>query len=404
MSGLTAQRLVLRIFMTLLLTFSVQGIADVLTRETVALQTQKLDSARENDTVPVAAKFNIAISEIMYATSTDTLPQWIELHNRSTRRVSLEGWKVTIRNHPEDTTVLATNLTVTLGAKILDADQVLLLVTEQGDHSGTGEAKDTLRADGVVILKDLIGGTQGYRLLSETAFKVTLKAPVVTKTGRKRKILSEIAGNLGAIPEWELPLIKGNQRSSIIREYDSNDATASPYDGSRADGWELIAKKGSRHTIQHVTYYGHRSDHGTPGYRARAILSTKPPDSPVKLSDLPVKLSHFRPARDRATGATVITWSTLSELNNAGFFIKRGYQRDRAFKVINATMIRGAGTTNEKQFYTYTDTTAKPNVVYYYQLECVSVDSTRRPLTRPIRLRGYIGFNGHRTPYILWAD
>ena len=385
MKGLMAQRLVLRIFITLLLTFSVQGIADVLIRETAALQTQKLESSRENDTVPVAARFDIAISEIMYATSTDKLPQWIELHNRSTRRVSLEGWKVTIRNHSEDTTVLATNLTLTLDAKILDADQVLLLVTEQGDNSGVGEAKGTLRADNIVILKDLIGGTPNYRLLSQTAFKVTLKAPVVTKIGRKRKILSEIAGNLGAIPEWELPLIEGNQRSSIIREYDSNDVTASPYDGTRADGWELTAKKGSRYTIQHTTYYGHRSDHGTPGYRARATLL------PTKLSNLPVKLSHCRPARNKDTGAVVITWSTLSELNNAGFFIKRSHQRDGEFKVINATMIPGTGTTREKQFYTYTDTTARPNVVYYYQLECVSVDGTRRTLTRPLRLKGYVG-------------
>ncbi len=91
MKALIAQRLVLRIFMTLLLTFSVQGIADVLIRETAVLQTQKLESSRENGTVRVADRFDIAISEIMYATSTDKLPQWIELHNRSTRRVSLEG-------------------------------------------------------------------------------------------------------------------------------------------------------------------------------------------------------------------------------------------------------------------------------------------------------------------------
>ena len=394
MKDLMAQRLVLRIFMTLLLTFSVQGIADVLIRETAALQTQKLESSRENDTVPVAARFDIAISEIMYATSTDKLPQWIELHNRSTRRVSLEGWEVTIENHPEDRSVLATKLTFTLGEKILNAAQVLLLVTEQGDNSGIEVAKGDLRADRIVILKDLIGGTPSYRLLSQTAFKVTLKAPVVTKIGRKRKILSEIAGNLGAIPEWELPLIE-DERSSIIREYDSNDVTASPYDGTRADGWELTAKKGSRYTIQHVTYYGHRSDHGTPGYRARATL-------PTKLSNLPVKLSHFRPGRNKDTGAVVITWSTLSELNNAGFFIKRSHQRDGEFKVINATMIPGTGTTREKQFYTYTDTTAKPNVVYYYQLECVSVDGTRRTLTRPTRLKGYVGGSRHFEEDIFW--
>ena len=40
-------------------------------------------------------------------------------------------------------------------------------------------------------------------------------------------------------------------------------------------------------------------------------------------------------------------------------------------------MVPGAGTTSEKQFYTYQDTTAQPNVVYYYQIEDVSLDGNR---------------------------
>ena len=44
-------------------------------------------------------------------------------------------------------------------------------------------------------------------------------------------------------------------------------------------------------------------------------------------------------------------------------------------------MIPGAGTTSEKQFYTYTDTIAQPNVVYYYQIEDVSLDGNRQTLT-----------------------
>ena len=51
-------------------------------------------------------------------------------------------------------------------------------------------------------------------------------------------------------------------------------------------------------------------------------------------------------------------------------------------------MIQGAGTISEKQFYTYTDTTAccQPNVVYYYQIEDVSLDGkiTLSPPARPI--------------------
>ena len=145
MKGLIAQRLVLRMFMTLLLTFSVQGISDALIPDVIIriVPRRTPEPPREDTTVPIATKDDIAISEIMYATDTSGSPQWIELHNRSTRRVSLEGWEVTIENHPEDTTVLATKRTFTLSEKILNADQVLLLVTGQGDNSGVGEQRVT---------------------------------------------------------------------------------------------------------------------------------------------------------------------------------------------------------------------------------------------------------------------
>ena len=380
MKGVIVQGSVLRIFTILLLTFSVQSIADVLTPDTVALQAQKLESSRENDTVPVAARFDIAISEIMYTTNVDKPPQWIELHNKSIRKVSLEGWEVTIENHPEDRSVLATKLTFTLDKKILDANQMLLLVTEQGDNSGIGEEKGDFRADRIVILKDRIGGTPGYRLLSQIAFKITLTAPAATKTDRK--IPSDIAGNLGATPEWKLPSIEGkiplievNQRSSIVRAYKGNDTS----DGTRANGWELATEKSTQY-IRGIIYYGHYGDHGTPGYRVDAL--------PV---DLSIELSHFRAARNRETDMAVITWSTESELSNAGFFVKRSRKHNGELKIINATMIPGAGTTSEKQIYTNTDTTAQPNVVYYYQLECLSEDGIRRTLTRPTRIKGHVG-------------
>ena len=65
-------------------------------------------------------------------------------------------------------------------------------------------------------------------------------------------------------------------------------------------------------------------------------------------------------------------------------------------------MIQGAGTTSEKQFYTYTDTTAQPNVVYYYQIEDVSLDGNRQTLTNGTRLKGHIGAAGKLTT--LWGD
>ena len=98
----------------------------------------------------------------------------------------------------------------------------------------------------------------------------------------------------------------------------------------------------------------------------------------------------------------MITWETQSELNNAGFFIKRSEQPDGKFLVINPTMIPGAGTTAEKQSYTHTDTTAKPNVLYYYQIEDVSLDGKRATLTGAHRLRGHIGAAGKVTT--IWGE
>ncbi|MYB01881.1 hypothetical protein F4X90_19710, partial [Candidatus Poribacteria bacterium] len=80
---------------------------------------------------------------------------------------------------------------------------------------------------------------------------------------------------------------------------------------------------------------------------------------------LPVTLSHFR-ADHTDTGA-VLNWATESELNNAGFHILRSETKDGQFKVVNPTIIQGAGTTSERNTYTWTDTTAKPNTVYYYR-------------------------------------
>ena len=72
--------IVLSIFATLMLAFGIQGTVGA-----------------EDNTVPVAARYDIAISEIMYVTNADKLPQWIELHNRSGKKVSLEGWKLQLR-------------------------------------------------------------------------------------------------------------------------------------------------------------------------------------------------------------------------------------------------------------------------------------------------------------------
>lgn len=311
---------------------------------------------------------DLAISEIMYSVGRGNLPQWIELHNMSVNEVSLKGLNIEIENEG------ATDLTITLGATNVGPNEAVLLVSKNGRNSGMGadgdEGEGEIRASRVVNLKDL--GVTGT-LLSSAGFKITL-SPKPTN-GSSVRMDGDVAGGM----DWDLPMMDGD-RSSLIRE---KNADGTYKDGSMRMSWHPTSSTG-----RYGTYYGHPSDMGTPGY--------------VQGGALPVELSMFYPARDRLTGAVEIKWETQSELNNAGFFVKRSTARKGPFTVINPTMIPGAGTTSEKQSYTYTDTSAKPNVLYFYQIEDVSLDGKRATLTNAHRLRGHIGAAGKATT--IWGE
>ena len=114
---------------------------------------------------------------------------------------------------------------------------------------------------------------------------------------------------------------------------------------------------------------------------------------------LPVTLSHFR--AEHTDTDVVINWTTESEVDNAGFYIYRSETKDGEFKVINPSMIQGAGTTGERNEYTWTDTTAKPNTVYYYRIEDVSFAGVRQVLATT-KLKGLISAKNKFTTR--WGD
>jgi len=106
---------------------------------------------------------------------------------------------------------------------------------------------------------------------------------------------------------------------------------------------------------------------------------------------LPVTLSSFK--AERAADGVVINWTTESELNNAGFNILRSRTQNGEFRKVNTKLIKGSGTTGERSTYTWTDTSAKPNTVYYYQIEDVSYAGVHKTLMIT-RLRGLISAKG----------
>ena len=298
------------------------------------------------------------------------------------KRVSRAG-SLSIENSDADLDVVGPDLSINLSGTLGvgggvdrggDLGKTLLLVAWDGRNSRNLEGNKR-----IVDVSSQVGETGRYKLISDMEFMISLIPPQKTSVVTP----DDTAGNLRAKEAWVLQMSEG-ARSSLIRRATLADGTKTK--GTAANGWILASRTGLVDTP--ATWYGSDEDAGTPG-----VVGGGP---------LPVELSHFRPARDKATGAVVITWATQSELNNAGFFIKRSNQRNGQFQVVTPTMIPGAGTTSEKQFYTYTDTTAQPNVVYYYQIEDVSLDGNRQILTRGTRLKGHVGAAGKAT--VIWGE
>ncbi len=339
---------------------------------------------------------SVTISEIMFATDggADEI-QWIELSNNSkTAAVALDagsGWELIIENY-DDRRAIRDPLSGTINfknsgrVKTIPPEQAVLIVSANGRSSPTTHAKGQLFvATRVFKVYPALAAEFGMHTARDPFLHPTEGFYIQLVDGGNN--LVDEVGNLDGrtrtadAPAWELPdgWTEEGTRTSIIRRYRRGIAD----DGTRLDGWIAAAETSFLYLLEKRidTWYGLRTDQGSPGVRAGRAL--------------PVQLSQFRPDRTE-TGTVVINWATESEVDNAGFNILRSETRTGEFKVITAQLIPGAGTTAERNTYTWTDTTAKPNVVYYYQIEDVSLDGERQTLAT-VRLRGFVSATGKLT-------
>ena len=325
----------------------------------------------------------VIISEVMYATGDrGNIPQWIELRNTSqTAGVNLDGWRVTIVNHDQDIDgdyAGDLNKSYNINGKI-PPGQTFLVVA----HSGTDNTN--LPSERIVS----IAKRRGDLILSQYGFEITVE----TKEKDGKRGLADQIGNLVDLPTgrvrvnyqsyeepaWMLPAGTNDNgdRVSIVR----TSIKGTIQDGKLSDAWKLFDMSAHINAPE-STYYGNRNDLASPGYTNNGVL--------------PVSLSKFRPERMKDTGQVVIRWVTESELNNAGFNILRGKAIDGEFTKLNKQLIAGQGTTSEKTSYTFVDKSAKPNVVYYYQIQDVSLEGQVQTL-RTTHLRGNVSAVGKLT-------
>ena len=355
----------------------------------VAVNVVADDQDNAAKTTPYAFGGSITISEIMYdAGPRWNLVQWIELYNSSmTETINLDGWTLEIRNKEDVESYVDSSLTFEPHTKVLP-NQTLLLVSGTGtndvDSNRVYNLYEHHRRDLGLLARDSV-------LLSRTGFFLRLTAKVAAGGVTDVTMVMDEAGNVDVVGAartvvWALPARDPAARQSLVRQYGTRDIDGTAdaaNDGTMESSWMASDIAGAG-----LSYYGHRNDISTPGFRLGGPL--------------PVSLSSFRPVRDKTTGEIVIKWVTESELNNAGFNILRSESKDGEFQLVNLKgIIAGNGTTSERHVYEWTDTTAKPNVVYYYQIEDVSLDGNRTTLDTT-HLRGNVTVAGKATT--TWAD
>lgn len=111
---------------------------------------------------------------------------------------------------------------------------------------------------------------------------------------------------------------------------------------------------------------------------------------------LPVQLTAFRGmmvAQD-----VQLSWTTISEVNNYGFFVERRLDTDAAFAPTANGFVPGHGTTISQHDYTYTDSNVPPGT-WLYRLRQVdlnggvsSSEPVRIEITTSVEEAGHQGF------------
>ncbi|MDE0088474.1 MAG: lamin tail domain-containing protein [Candidatus Poribacteria bacterium] len=396
------------------------------------------DNGARKGRVSDLAMDKLVISEIMlYQGPEDartTLPQWIEIYNPSPHPVGLGGWRLIIEN-PRDPI-----RTINLGGgsvKTILSEQTILVVSGSARDIGS----DSLPSSAVFPPTRVYNVYKHQKnefnmssrfdpILDQEAFHITLidgSALDLSKADQKAiaddptkslrvggsyYTISDVVGNLDGNPrtndepkdngkmKFEMGMTPDGDRTSIIRIFDNGTARdgtgmVKPLGGTEGVGvarmkgidmkysWVHAADTVQRY-VRH-TWYGDESDWGTPADRGGQIL--------------PVELSFFRPALE--DGKVIVRWTTESELDNAGFNILRSETRKGEYKQVNTELIQGAGTTGEKSSYNWVDPTAKPGVVYYYQIEDVSFAGEHQVLAIT-KLKGLISADGKLTT--TWSE
>ncbi|TAH03069.1 MAG: T9SS C-terminal target domain-containing protein [Sphingobacteriales bacterium] len=181
--------------------------------------------------------------------------------------------------------------------------------------------------------------------------------------------LGEVIFANGAIIDTQKPTIplalsaSGITESSVLLEWDasSDNVTVSAYEVFKDGNFIATVAEGTSYMVTALTAntnysFTVRAKDVTGNFSAQSL----PLSLQTGFAVLPVTLTSF--TGTLTTNGNQLAWATASEKNNNGFEVQRSGD-GKTFETL--TTIKGAGTTNAKQFYNYLDKTSTLKTSYY---------------------------------------
>ena len=132
------------------------------------------------------------------------------------------------------------------------------------------------------------------------------------------------------------------------------------YSGTAGLAWYYSGTAGTD-----LYYYDNSSPWAT--HQITSYVNVDPEDY-----SLPVVMTNLLATANRDNGV-VISWTTESETECAGFHIWRSKTENGEYTQINQSMIPGQGNSTNAHNYSYTDRDVQSEVIYWYKVEEISI-------------------------------
>ncbi len=141
--------------------------------------------------------------------------------------------------------------------------------------------------------------------------------------------------------------------------------------GDGGNGWVSYGCAAQPDTIDH---YAEQS--GLSGWSAWTLAESTAP--------LPIQLVTFQASPVSGSGNVSLTWSTVSEVNNYGFYVQRSASPTSGFADLPGGFVAGSGTSLTTKKYSWVDQNPIAGT-NYYRLKQVDLDGSSR-VTEPLKV------------------